>query len=177
MVHRIMGNTSFWCHAKRPRQQEVVIRVKWFVCIYVSSHTTFWPLFRRVAMMRNLLAPYEQRPWAQTNWILVRLWRVRSLSHYPFFSLSSLLPHYFFFSCLLGPDTSLISYIESLLGWFSQTSSLLPFSFLIPSSSIITHSSFLIPFFLIHSLSFPDPSSSSLLPFHLLYVRIVCLLF
>ncbi|KAK1901710.1 E3 ubiquitin-protein ligase RNF123 [Dissostichus eleginoides] len=32
-------------------------------------------LCRRVAMMRNLLAPYEQRPWAQTNWILVRLWR------------------------------------------------------------------------------------------------------
>lgn len=31
---------------------------------------------RRVAMMRSLLAPYEQRPWAQTNWILVRLWRV-----------------------------------------------------------------------------------------------------
>lgn len=30
---------------------------------------------QRVAMMRNLLAPYEQRPWAQTNWILVRLWR------------------------------------------------------------------------------------------------------
>lgn len=33
-------------------------------------------LHRRVAMVRNLLAPYEQRPWAQTNWILVRLWRV-----------------------------------------------------------------------------------------------------
>lgn len=32
---------------------------------------------RRIAMVRNLLAPYEQRPWAQTNWILVRLWRVR----------------------------------------------------------------------------------------------------
>uniref|UniRef100_A0AAY4AYN7 B30.2/SPRY domain-containing protein n=1 Tax=Denticeps clupeoides TaxID=299321 RepID=A0AAY4AYN7_9TELE len=31
---------------------------------------------QRVAMMKNLLAPYEQRPWAQTNWILVRLWRV-----------------------------------------------------------------------------------------------------
>lgn len=29
--------------------------------------------------MKNLLAPYEQRPWAQTNWILVRLWRVSSL--------------------------------------------------------------------------------------------------
>ena len=28
-------------------------------------------------MVRNLLAPYEQRPWAQTNWILVRLWRVK----------------------------------------------------------------------------------------------------
>ncbi|XP_050815945.1 E3 ubiquitin-protein ligase RNF123 isoform X2 [Gopherus flavomarginatus] len=30
---------------------------------------------QRISMMRNLLAPYEQRPWAQTNWILVRLWR------------------------------------------------------------------------------------------------------
>ncbi|KAH0629967.1 hypothetical protein JD844_012471 [Phrynosoma platyrhinos] len=30
---------------------------------------------QRITMMRNLLAPYEQRPWAQTNWILVRLWR------------------------------------------------------------------------------------------------------
>lgn len=36
---------------------------------------------RRVAMMRNLLAPYEQRPWAQTNWILVRLWRVSNEGH------------------------------------------------------------------------------------------------
>lgn len=35
---------------------------------------------RRVAMMKNLLAPYEQRPWAQTNWILVRLWRVSMLT-------------------------------------------------------------------------------------------------
>ncbi|CAB1315625.1 unnamed protein product, partial [Coregonus sp. 'balchen'] len=33
------------------------------------------PEEQRVSMMRNLLAPYEQRPWAQTNWILVRLWR------------------------------------------------------------------------------------------------------
>lgn len=39
------------------------------------SPTTACPL-RRVAMVRSLLAPYEQRPWAQTNWILVRLWRV-----------------------------------------------------------------------------------------------------
>nr|XP_023667118.1 E3 ubiquitin-protein ligase RNF123 [Paramormyrops kingsleyae] len=33
------------------------------------------PEEQRMDMMRNLLAPYEQRPWAQTNWILVRLWR------------------------------------------------------------------------------------------------------
>uniref|UniRef100_A0A803SYW1 E3 ubiquitin-protein ligase RNF123 n=1 Tax=Anolis carolinensis TaxID=28377 RepID=A0A803SYW1_ANOCA len=33
------------------------------------------PEDQRISMMRNLLAPYEQRPWAQTNWILVRLWR------------------------------------------------------------------------------------------------------
>uniref|UniRef100_A0A8C1S989 E3 ubiquitin-protein ligase RNF123 n=1 Tax=Cyprinus carpio TaxID=7962 RepID=A0A8C1S989_CYPCA len=37
----------------------------------------------RMAMMRNLLAPYEQRPWAQTNWILVRLWRVRCIYFTP----------------------------------------------------------------------------------------------
>lgn len=30
-------------------------------------------------MVRSLLAPYEQRPWAQTNWILVRLWKVSGL--------------------------------------------------------------------------------------------------
>lgn len=41
--------------------------------LYLPS-LTFLP--RRIAMVRNLLAPYEQRPWAQTNWILVRLWRV-----------------------------------------------------------------------------------------------------
>ncbi|NXD47472.1 RN123 ligase, partial [Corvus moneduloides] len=33
------------------------------------------PEEQRISMMKNLLAPYEQRPWAQTNWILVRLWR------------------------------------------------------------------------------------------------------
>ncbi|XP_023604361.1 E3 ubiquitin-protein ligase RNF123 [Myotis lucifugus] len=33
------------------------------------------PEEQRVAMVRSLLAPYEQRPWAQTNWILVRLWK------------------------------------------------------------------------------------------------------
>lgn len=33
--------------------------------------------------MKNLLAPYEQRPWAQTNWILVRLWRVSILQPFP----------------------------------------------------------------------------------------------
>ncbi|XP_057343518.1 E3 ubiquitin-protein ligase RNF123 isoform X3 [Manis pentadactyla] len=33
------------------------------------------PEQQRIAMVRSLLAPYEQRPWAQTNWILVRLWR------------------------------------------------------------------------------------------------------
>lgn len=30
---------------------------------------------QQISMMKSLLAPYEQRPWAQTNWILVRLWR------------------------------------------------------------------------------------------------------
>ncbi|XP_063797519.1 E3 ubiquitin-protein ligase RNF123 [Pseudophryne corroboree] len=33
------------------------------------------PEEQQISMMKNLLAPYEQRPWAQTNWILVRLWR------------------------------------------------------------------------------------------------------
>ena len=27
-------------------------------------------------MVKSLLAPYENRAWAQTNWILARLWKV-----------------------------------------------------------------------------------------------------
>lgn len=42
--------------------------------------------------MKNLLAPYEQRPWAQTNWILVRLWRVST--HKVF--------HFLFCFCVVG---------------------------------------------------------------------------
>lgn len=54
---------------------------------------------RRVAMMKNLLAPYEQRPWAQTNWILVRLWRVSSC--YSAFSPASLLQQRFLVNSLV----------------------------------------------------------------------------
>lgn len=57
-----------------------------FLCLSFSFFFYFicWIIYdvispRRMAMMRNLLAPYEQRPWAQTNWILVRLWRVRCI--------------------------------------------------------------------------------------------------
>ena len=35
-------------------------------------------------MVKSLLAPYENRAWAQTNWILARLWKVilrLTLSH------------------------------------------------------------------------------------------------
>uniref|UniRef100_A0A672N5A5 E3 ubiquitin-protein ligase RNF123 n=1 Tax=Sinocyclocheilus grahami TaxID=75366 RepID=A0A672N5A5_SINGR len=47
-----------------------------YVCYPQSLHAVERiPEEQRMAMMRNLLAPYEQRPWAQTNWILVRLWR------------------------------------------------------------------------------------------------------
>ena len=30
---------------------------------------------RKEALVAHLLAPYEGRSWAQTNWILVRLWK------------------------------------------------------------------------------------------------------
>lgn len=85
-------------------------------------------------MMRNLLAPYEQRPWAQTNWILVRLWRVRSFSRdlpFPilhpsmstfFLLLPSILPILAFLSALLFPHPSM----PSLPLCFSQTSLTLP---------------------------------------------------
>ena len=33
-------------------------------------------LDRRLSMIESLLAPYENRSWAHTNWILVRLWKV-----------------------------------------------------------------------------------------------------
>ena len=32
--------------------------------------------FSQLEMVQALLAPYENRSWAQTNWILVRLWKV-----------------------------------------------------------------------------------------------------
>lgn len=54
-------------------------------------------------MMKNLLAPYEQRPWAQTNWILVRLWRVSILhpcpsQHLELLNISLSVPAELFFS-------------------------------------------------------------------------------
>jgi len=74
-------------------------------------------------MMKNLLAPYEQRPWAQTNWILVRLWRVSILHpcpslrlgqvgrwafHFPVaakpncFPASKIFPYFFYQGCGFG---------------------------------------------------------------------------
>jgi len=35
----------------------------------------------RLALMRSLLTPYENRPWAQTNWILVQMWKVMPVLH------------------------------------------------------------------------------------------------
>uniref|UniRef100_A0A8C1X124 E3 ubiquitin-protein ligase RNF123 n=1 Tax=Cyprinus carpio TaxID=7962 RepID=A0A8C1X124_CYPCA len=72
------------------------------------------PEEQRMAMMRNLLAPYEQRPWAQTNWILVRLWRVRCISftilHNPLPTLStrSFLFIFSLFSLATEPCPSLL---------------------------------------------------------------------
>uniref|UniRef100_A0A8C5R7Z6 RING-type E3 ubiquitin transferase n=1 Tax=Leptobrachium leishanense TaxID=445787 RepID=A0A8C5R7Z6_9ANUR len=43
--------------------------------VYLIIRNNLSRLSRQINMMKNLLAPYEQRPWAQTNWILVRLWR------------------------------------------------------------------------------------------------------
>ncbi len=60
-------------------------------------------------MMGNLLAPYEQRPWAQTNWILVRLWRVRCISFTVLYSPLSILSTPFFIISLpfLSPHYSI----------------------------------------------------------------------
>ncbi|KAK7101911.1 hypothetical protein V1264_020219 [Littorina saxatilis] len=33
------------------------------------------PMNKRLSMIESLLAPYENRSWAHTNWILVRLWK------------------------------------------------------------------------------------------------------
>ncbi|KAL8611256.1 hypothetical protein ACOMHN_013687 [Nucella lapillus] len=33
------------------------------------------PMAKRLSMIESLLAPYENRSWAHTNWILVRLWK------------------------------------------------------------------------------------------------------
>lgn len=33
------------------------------------------PMERRIFMLQSLIAPYENRSWAHTNWILVRIWK------------------------------------------------------------------------------------------------------
>ena len=34
------------------------------------------PISARLKVVKALLSPYENRSWAQTNWILVRIWKV-----------------------------------------------------------------------------------------------------
>ncbi|XP_064632637.1 E3 ubiquitin-protein ligase RNF123-like isoform X2 [Lineus longissimus] len=47
-----------------------------FVCFHSSLRAMeSIPVENCMNLVRNLLAPYENRSWAQTNWILVRFWK------------------------------------------------------------------------------------------------------
>ena len=47
-----------------------------FLFYRYPSHFFVSFAFSQLEMVQALLAPYENRSWAQTNWILVRLWKV-----------------------------------------------------------------------------------------------------
>src|SRR6218665_3779619 len=47
-------------------------------CINAHESCAACECFSCMQMTKALLAPYEGRSWAQTNWILLRLWKVRS---------------------------------------------------------------------------------------------------
>nr|XP_006822492.1 PREDICTED: E3 ubiquitin-protein ligase RNF123-like [Saccoglossus kowalevskii] len=65
---------------KRIKRFEIKDTVIQAMMWYVANKETLtllesMPRPDRVAMVRSLLSPYESRTWAQTNWILVRLWK------------------------------------------------------------------------------------------------------
>lgn len=46
------------------------------LCMQTSSRNDAAFTCSSMAMIQALLQPYKNRPWAQTNWILMRLWKV-----------------------------------------------------------------------------------------------------
>ncbi|XP_059139447.1 E3 ubiquitin-protein ligase RNF123-like [Physella acuta] len=50
------------------------------------------PMERRISMLQSLIAPYENRSWAHTNWILVRIWKGCGFG-YRYRYLPNLIPH------------------------------------------------------------------------------------
>ena len=57
-------------------KRDLVQALACFVCYPVSMEALeSVPAEDRLQMCKALLAPYEQRSWAPTNWILVRLWK------------------------------------------------------------------------------------------------------
>ncbi|KAH9496305.1 hypothetical protein Btru_010563 [Bulinus truncatus] len=50
------------------------------------------PMDKRISMLQSLIAPYENRSWAHTNWILVRIWKGCGFG-YRYQFLPNLMPH------------------------------------------------------------------------------------
>ncbi|XP_035827720.1 E3 ubiquitin-protein ligase RNF123 [Aplysia californica] len=50
------------------------------------------PMDRRISMIQSLISPYENRSWAHTNWILVRIWKGCGFG-YRYRFLPNLIPH------------------------------------------------------------------------------------
>ncbi|KAI8771579.1 G-protein coupled receptor 126 [Biomphalaria glabrata] len=50
------------------------------------------PMDKRISMLQSLIAPYENRSWAHTNWILVRIWKGCGFG-YRYQYLPNLIPH------------------------------------------------------------------------------------
>ncbi|KAK7493950.1 hypothetical protein BaRGS_00014832, partial [Batillaria attramentaria] len=75
------------------------------------------PMSKRLSMIESLLAPYENRSWAHTNWILVRLWKgcgfANRFCHLPNLIPAKVLPTDFTFVSVQEPCPSQV--FQSLL--------------------------------------------------------------
>ncbi|KAJ8302029.1 hypothetical protein KUTeg_021016, partial [Tegillarca granosa] len=59
-------------------RDNIVQALACFICFPSSLKTLEeLPMENKLSMIRSLIGPYENRSWAQTNWILVRIWKIQ----------------------------------------------------------------------------------------------------
>ncbi|KAJ8302173.1 hypothetical protein KUTeg_021160 [Tegillarca granosa] len=99
-------------------RDNIVQALACFICFPSSLKTLEeLPMENKLSMIRSLIGPYENRSWAQTNWILVRIWKGCGFgfryTHLPHLIPSKVQPTEFGFASLQKPCPSRV--FQSLL--------------------------------------------------------------